>query len=76
MDPFVESKINERLLDYAKDKAMVFISHRLSVTQYVDNIYVMDDGKIIEAGNHMQLMEKKGKYYQMFKVQAEKYSLD
>ncbi len=76
LDPFVESKINERLLDYAKDKAMVFISHRLSVTQYVDNIYVMDDGKIIEAGNHMQLMEKKGKYYQMFKVQAEKYSLD
>ena len=44
----------------------IVIAHRLSTIQNADVIMVMDDGRIIERGNHQELMEKHGTYYQLY----------
>ena len=63
------------MLKAAKDKAVIFISHRLSSTVMADRIYMLEQGKIIEVGSHTELMGKNGKYAQMFRMQAEKYNM-
>ena len=49
------------------------MAHRLSTIREADIILVMKDGSIIEQGNHEELLEKKGKYYQMFMAQKKYY---
>lgn len=73
LDPIAEYKLNQAMLDAAKDKTVIFISHRLSTTVNADRIYVMENGRIIESGSHKELMEKGGTYAYMFNLQAEKY---
>lgn len=63
------------MLEAARDKAVIYISHRLSSTVMADRIYMLEHGRIIETGNHSELMALDGKYAQMFKMQAEKYNL-
>ena len=63
------------MLSAAKDKTVIFISHRLSTTVNADKIYVMENGSIIESGSHSELMEKNGTYAKMFNLQAEKYKM-
>ena len=75
LDPVSEYQLNEMMLKAAKDKAVIFISHRLSSTVMADRIYMLEQGKIIEVGSHKELMEKNGKYAQMFRMQAEKYNM-
>lgn len=45
------------------------IAHRLSTIKKADRIFVVDNGKIIEEGNHRQLLEKKGAYYNLYMAQ-------
>ena len=52
---------------------MLFRSHRLSTTKLVDRILVFDDGRIIEEGNHMELMEKEGLYSKLYHAQSNMY---
>lgn len=73
LDPVSEYELNQSILNYAKDKTVVFISHRLSTTRIADKIYMFDSGRLIEQGTHSQLMEAKGKYAEMFNLQAKKY---
>ena len=75
LDPVSEYQLNETMLKAAKDKAVIFISHRLSSTVMADRIYMLEQGKIIEVGSHKELMEQNGKYAQMFRMQAEKYNM-
>lgn len=75
LDPISEYQLNRAMLEAAKDKAVIFISHRLSNTVMADRIYMLEQGKIIEEGSHNELMELDGKYAQMFRMQAEKYSV-
>ena len=49
------------------------IAHRLSTVRDFDCIYHIENGKIIESGTHDELMASKGKYYEMFVKQGEKY---
>ena len=51
----------------------IFVLHQLAYAKYVDKIIVLDNGKIIEQGNHKELMKNKGKYYLMYTRQAECY---
>ena len=74
LDPLAEYALNEHIRKFAADKTVVFISHRLSTTRHVDRIYMFEDGRIIESGSHDELMTLDGKYAEMFRVQAEKYS--
>jgi len=73
LDPIAEYELNHTILEYAQDKTVVFISHRLSTTRMADRILMFSDGKLIESGSHDELMAKNGKYAEMFKLQAEKY---
>ena len=73
LDPVAEFELNRSIAENAKDKTLIFISHRLSTTQMADRIYMFDGGKIIECGNHEELMAQKGKYAHMYNVQAKKY---
>ena len=61
------------MLKMGKDKTIVFISHRLTTTVNADKIFLFDNGEIIEAGNHSELMGANGVYKQMFNSQASKY---
>lgn len=73
LDPVAEYNLNQAMIEAAKNKTVVFISHRLSTTVNADRIYVMERGRIIEQGSHEELMAMDGAYAYMFNLQAEKY---
>ncbi|MBR6558838.1 MAG: ABC transporter ATP-binding protein [Clostridia bacterium] len=75
LDPIAEYKLNHTILEYTKDKTVIFISHRLSTTRMADRILMFDSGQLIEDGSHEDLMKKGGKYAEMFRLQAEKYRM-
>ncbi len=74
LDPISEYELNHTMMEAAIEKTVIFISHRLSTTRHADRIFMMEKGKIIESGSHEELMRLDGKYAEMFKLQAEKYS--
>lgn len=53
---------------------VLFISHRLESTRKFDNILVLENGKLIENGTHDELIKIKGRYFEMFNIQAKKFS--
>ena len=63
----------ENMMKGCQDKAIVFISHRLSSAVLADKIYMLENGRIIETGTHASLMAAKGKYAEMFEKQAQNY---
>ncbi len=73
LDPDAEYELNRSITEYAGEKTVIFISHRLSTTRHADRIYMFDDGRLIEIGTHGELMAQNGKYAYMFNLQAEKY---
>lgn len=73
LDPVAEYNLNQAMMEAAKNKTVVFISHRLSTTVNADRIIVMEKGRIIEQGSHDELMAQNGAYAYMFNLQAEKY---
>lgn len=74
LDAISEYSINQTILQEAKSKMLIFISHRLSTVQTVDKIYMFADGKIVEQGSHNELMRQNGRYAKMFNIQADKYN--
>ncbi len=75
LDPIAEYHLNRSMLTAANNKSVVFISHRLSTTRIADRIYMLEKGKIIEEGNHAELLELGGKYSQMWRLQAGQYCI-
>lgn len=73
LDPDAEYELNRAISGYAKDKTVIFISHRLSTTRHADRIYMFSSGEIKESGTHEELIKKNGEYAYMFNLQAEKY---
>ena len=66
LDAETELQLLKNLKSLAKDKTVLIISHRFSTIQWADMIYVLENGKVVEQGNHEQLMLKQGKYFKMF----------
>ena len=56
-----------------KDKTTFFVSHRLSSATIATQILVLENGKLIETGTHVELMKKEGVYYELFSTQANRY---
>lgn len=75
MDAISENEIYRKIEKFAKDKTLIYISHKLSTTKGADKIYVFDNGTIAEQGTHEQLIKLDGIYSKMFLVQAEKYGI-
>lgn len=73
LDPIAEHKMFENMMRASKGRTVIFISHRLSSAVDADRIYLMEDGTITESGTHHELMQKKGKYLEMFRLQAQNY---
>lgn len=48
------------------DKTIIFVAHRLSISERTDQVIVLDQGKIIETGSHQELMAKGGFYHHLF----------
>ncbi len=65
-DPDNETKVQAAFEELSKNKTLIMIAHRLSTVMNADRIFVMDDGKCIESGNHNELMNKNGLYKHMF----------
>lgn len=70
LDAIAESELYQSLDSLLRDKTIVFISHRLSSTQFCDKIVFLDQGEIVEEGSHMQLVGQCGKYADMYEKQA------
>ena len=60
-----ELLINNAIKEVTKDKIAIIIAHRLSTIKSCDKIILMNSGKIIEEGNHAELMKKQGEYYNL-----------
>ena len=73
LDPIAESTIYEEYNQMASHKTAVFISHRLASTKFCDRILFLDGGQIVEEGTHDQLMQKGGKYREIFDIQSHYY---
>ena len=74
LDPLAEYRLNQELNEIAKDKTVIFISHRLSTVRDADCIYMMEKGRIVESGTHEELLSQGGKYAAMWKIQAGLYA--
>ena len=73
IDAKAEYEIFQNVQKLQKDKTVVIISHRFSTVRQADRILVLDDGKILEEGNHEELMKEKGLYAELFEIQAKGY---
>ncbi len=69
VDTNTENKILRQLKNLMHDKTAIIISHRVSSVRNADQIIVLDDGKIIERGDHSTLMEKRGEYFDLYERQ-------
>jgi ATP-binding cassette subfamily B protein len=65
-DPENEYLIQKAISQITKDKTVIMIAHRLSTVQNVDNIFVVENGRIVEEGNHAELVENNGLYSRMW----------
>ena len=75
LDAISERQINSLIIDALKDsgRTLLFISHKLSTTKLVDRILVFKNGKIVEDGNHEELIKNKGLYYRLYQEQRNMY---
>lgn len=73
LDAIAEQEIFNQFDSLRADKTTIFVSHRLSSATVASKILVLEYGEIIEEGNHSQLMNKHGRYYELFSTQAKRY---
>lgn len=76
LDPLMENELYERYRDFSVGKTTIFISHRLASTHFCDRILLMENGEIAEMGTHKELIEKGGKYTEMYQLQSKYYQLE
>ena len=70
LDAITERALDKTISEFSKDVTTIFIAHRLSTIKNCDKIYVLEDGKIIESGDHASLTALGGKYAQLVKQQS------
>ncbi len=71
LDANTEKAIVENLSGFFRNKTVIIVAHRLSTVRNADKIVVLEGGRIIETGNHQELVESKGAYYNLVKNQLE-----
>lgn len=76
LDPIAEYDLYKGIMDESKGHITLFISHRLSSVKDADEVFMLENGVVIEQGTHRQLMDMGGKYCEMFTKQAQNYLAD
>ena len=74
LDPIAEASIFDHIGSLAKDRTIIFITHRLSTIKSADRIILIDKGGIAEEGTHSELMQLDGLYASMYRTQASNYT--
>lgn len=74
LDAIAEQEIFSQFDQLRESKTTFFVSHRLSSATVATKILVLEGGRLVENGNHKELMEKKGLYYKLFSTQASRYT--
>lgn len=69
VDTRTEKKIQDAMVNLMKNRTSLIIAHRLSTIRDADCIVVMDQGRIVEQGNHEELLQQKGRYYELYMTQ-------
>lgn len=65
LDILTEKKVIDNLMKMT-DKTIIFVAHRLSISERTDKVVVLDQGKIIESGSHQELLQNQGFYYNLY----------
>ena len=73
LDADAEHRMLERFRDLAVGRTVLLISHRLSTVRMADHILVLEDGRVVEAGGHDELIGRGGRYATLFEMQAGRY---
>ena len=73
LDALAEASIYQSFSNLVNNKTAIYISHRLSSTKFCDKIALFDNDGLKEYGSHEELMNLKGKYYDMFLTQGKYY---
>lgn len=72
LDPETEELLSRVINNILENKIVLIAAHRLNTIKSADNIFVLNNGFLIESGKHEELLKKKGKYYNMIKLAEEK----
>ena len=76
IDTETEKQIQDAMNKILKGRTSLIIAHRLSTIVECDRILVMRDGRVVEDGNHISLMMKKGYYYELYMNQFKQLNLE
>jgi len=71
MDTETEASIQKSLAALQSHRTTIAIAHRLSTLRDADSLAVLNEGKVVETGTHLELMKKKGEYFNLYKIQME-----
>ena len=74
LDVRAEAAFFDKFVDVTRGATAVLISHRFSSVRHADHIVVLAGGKVIEQGSHDELLEADGRYAELFRLQAERFS--
>ncbi len=74
MDPYAEAEFYKTFDELAGESMVIYISHRMSSSVLADRILVIENGTVADFDTHEKLLEKKGRYQELFNIQAEQYS--
>lgn len=76
IDPIEETKLYKKFKQMSQGKTAVIVTHRLGSAKIADRIVVLDKGKIVQTGTHEELINKEGKYKEMYQSQSKWYKDD
>ena len=74
LDARAEYEVFQRFSELTRGKMALLISHRFSTVRMADRIIVIENGELLESGSHETLMAKKGRYAELFQMQARGYN--
>jgi len=73
LDAKAEQEIFDKVFEMTRNSGLILISHRLSNLQYVDKVVFLEQGKSVEVGSHLELLNLKGSYSELYNIQSRKY---